>query len=45
MDPLTLMQGWIEIDTNSFEKDIFVLLKHLGIERLPSHTYNLNDAT
>jgi hypothetical protein len=25
--PLTLMQGWIEIDSNSFEKDILVLLE------------------
>jgi hypothetical protein len=30
--PLTLMQGWIEIRSNSFERDILVLME--GFQRL-----------
>jgi hypothetical protein len=29
--PLTLMQGWIEIDSNSFEKDLLVLLERFTL--------------
>jgi len=25
--PLTLMQGWIEVDSNSFERDTLVLME------------------